>query len=411
MQLKFSHKKSSSPVAYCALTTKCGTRDENPKYNGLAHFTEHMLFKGTIKRKSDSINACLEKVGGELNAYTTKEETVLHATVLAEDISKAINLLFELAFTSTFPQKEIDKERDVVLDEIVSYKDMPSESIYEHFEQLLFKGHPLQMQILGEKKTLQRIDTDVFKEYMKLNFTPGNMALTVVCNLPKEKVESIAYKAINKYCSNQVTLNYIEEGTKDLEGVVKEGVLGKGEKFNVQLHKKSHQAHCIIGTTAYNCFSKKRIALAILTNILGGPASGALLNNSLREKHGLVYNVEAVYTPYADNGIFSIYFGCDKEDIEKCTQLIKNQIDKLVNTPLKESTLKAAKKQLVGQMSIAQDNNEAQCLSMGKSLVVYGKISDFFQIKESVEAVSAQQLQEVAKEVLSWDRMSFLIYK
>lgn len=408
--LKFSYKKSNSPVAYCALTTKCGTRDEDPKYNGLAHFTEHMLFKGTIKRKSGSINACLEKVGGELNAYTTKEETVLHATVLAEDIAKAIDLLFELAYTSVFPPKEVDKERDVVLDEIVSYKDMPSESIYEHFEQLLFEGHPLQMQILGEKKTLQKIDTQVFLEYMREHFTPGNMALTVVCNLPQSKVESIAAKAMGKYCQTGAQIEYIEEGSAAEKSSAEDILLKEGKKFNVVHHKKSHQAHCIVGTTAYSCYSKKRIALAILTNILGGPASGALLNNSLREKHGLVYSVEAVYTPYADNGIFSIYFGCDKEDVDKCIQLIKEQIDKLVEAPLKESTLKAAKKQLIGQMSIAQDNNEAQCLSMGKSLVVYGKISNFSQMKDSIEAVSAQQLQEVAKEVLSWERMSFLIY-
>lgn len=410
MLLKFSHKESNSPVAYCALTVKSGTRDEDPKYNGLAHFTEHMLFKGTLKRKSGSINACLEKVGGELNAYTTKEETVLHSTVLAEDISKAIDLLFELAFTSTFPQKELEKERDVVLDEIVSYKDMPGESIYEHFEQLLFEGSPLNMQILGEKKTLSRIDTQVFLDYIKANFRPDNMALTVVCNMQKSKIEAIARKALAKYCGGDVELEYIEEGALASNVKHQEASLKEGKKFDVSVHKKSHQAHCMIGTTAFSCYSKKRIVLAILTNILGGPASGALLNNSLREKHGLVYNVEAVYTPYADNGIFSIYYGCDKEDVERCKALIKAEIDKLVSTPLKESVLKAAKKQLIGQMSIAQDNNESQCLSMGKSLVVYGKISDFEQMKASIEAVSAQQLQEVAKEVISWDRMSFLVY-
>lgn len=331
--------------------------------------------------------------------------------MLAEDISKAIDLLFELAYTSVFPQKEINKERDVVLDEIVSYKDMPSESIYEHFEELLFEGHPLQMQILGEKKSLAKIDTQVFMEYMRRNFIPQNMALTVVCNLPESKVEAIARKAVAKYCNANVEIKSIKEGqmSQDSKQPNDEG-LGIGKIFNVTQHKKNHQAHCIIGTTAYSSYSKKRIALAILTNILGGPASGALLNNSLRERHGLVYNVEAVYTPYADNGIFSIYFGCDKEDVDKCIQLIKEQIDKLVAEPLKENVLKAAKKQLIGQMSIAQDNNEAQCLSMGKALVVYGRISDFTQMKESIEAVSALQLQEVAKEVLSWERMSQLIY-
>lgn len=413
--LKFSLKQANSPVAYCALTTKCGTRDEDPKYNGLAHFTEHMFFKGTAKRGPGSINNVLEKVGGELNAYTTKEETVLHCTVLREDLSKAIDLLMELAFTSVFPQKELDKERDVIIEEIVSYKDVPADAIYEHFEQLLFEGHPLQMQILGDKKSLKKIDSAVMQEYNRKYFVPCNMAFTVAANVKREQVAAMIKKAARKYTGKEIELEIIEEGEV---GAVSSATPcrklwepeGGFKPFSKVIPKRSHQAHCIVGAPAYCAYEQKRIALSLLTNILGGPASGSRLNTSLREKNGLVYNVEAVYTPYADTGIFSIYFGCDKEDTEKCLALVKRELDKVVESPLTPQQLKGAKKQLIGQLSIAQDNNEAQALSMGKSLVMYGKISNFEQMRQKIESITAEQLQMVAKEILSWERMSTLIY-
>lgn len=410
--LKFSFKQTNSPVAYCALSARCGTRDEDPKYNGLAHFTEHMFFKGTAKRGANSINNVLERVGGELNAYTTKEETVLHTTVLKEDLPKAIDLLMELAFSSTFPQKELDKERDVIMEEIVSYKDVPADSIYEHFEQLLFNGHPLQMQILGEKKSLKKITSQVMQEYNSRNFIPQNMAFTVVANYPQEKIVSLVKKAALKYFGKQIELEIIAEGDtgNSANGVNYREDWKKGETFCKTIAKRSHQAHCIVGTEAYNLYDSKRIALSVLTNILGGPASGSRLNMALREKNGLVYNVEAVFTPYADTGIFSIYFGCDKDDVQKCLQLIKREIDRLVETPLSAATLKGAKKQLIGQLSIAQDNAEAQCLSMGKSLIVYGKISNFEQMRRKIESITAEELQIVASEIFRWERLSTLIY-
>ena len=410
--LKFSFKQTNSPVAYCALSARCGTRDEAPKYNGLAHFTEHMFFKGTAKRGANSINNALERVGGELNAYTTKEETVLHTTVLKEDLPKAVDLLMELAFTSTFPQKELERERDVIMEEIVSYKDVPADSIYEHFEQLLFDGHPLQMQILGEKKSLQRITSEVMLEYNSRNFTPANMAFTVVANYPQNKIESLVKKAALKYFGKEIELEIITEGDTGKTGNAsnyREDWM-KGGTFFKTVAKRSHQAHCIVGTEAYNLYDSKRIALSVLTNILGGPASGSRLNMALREKNGLVYNVEAVYTPYADTGIFSIYFGCDKEDVQKCLQLIKREIDRLVATPLTAAALKGAKKQLIGQLSIAQDNAEAQCLSMGKSLIVYGKISNFEQMRRKIESITAEELHMVASEIIKWENLSTLIY-
>ncbi len=410
--LKFSFKRSNSPVAYCALSTKCGTRDEESTYNGLAHFTEHMFFKGTAKRGANSINNTLERVGGELNAYTTKEETVLHSTVLKEDLPKAIDLLMELAFTSVFPQKELEKERDVIIEEIVSYKDVPADAIYEHFEQMLFCGHPLQMQILGEKKTLQKITSEVMQKYNSKYFIPSNMGFTVVADCPQDKVASMVKKSALKYFGKEIELEIITEGeTGKSENVTsyREG-WRKGETFHKAIAKRSHQAHCIVGAEAYNLYDSKRIALSILVNILGGPASGSRLNMALREKNGLVYNVEAVYTPYADTGIFSIYFGCDKEDVSKCLQLIKKELDKITSTPLSPTALKAAKKQLIGQLSIAQDNAEAQCLSMGKSLIVYGKISNFEQMRKKIETITSEDLSTVASEILKWENMSTLIY-
>lgn len=408
--LKISLRHLQSPVAYCALSAKCGTRDEQAQYNGLAHFTEHMFFKGTLKRKANSINNVLERVGGELNAYTTKEETVLHATLLKEDLPKAIDLLMELAFTSTFPQKELEKERDVIVEEIVSYKDMPADAIYEHFEQLLFEGHPLQMQILGTKQSLKKIDSAIMKEYNSKHFIPHNMAFTVAADTTVAKVASLVRKAVAKYYGKEVELEIVQEG--DLSGSIKRESLPcvPGKVFHKTVSRRSHQAHCIVGTNAYDCCSPKRIALSVLVNILGGPASGARLNMALREKNGLVYNVEAVYTPYADTGIFSIYFGCDKDDVEKCLELIKRELNRMVSVQLTPAALKAAKKQLIGQLSIAQDNAEAQCLSMGKALLVYGKISTFEQMREKIESITAEQLQDVAREILCWERMSTLIY-
>lgn len=410
---KIAVKRVKSPVACCALSTRVGTRDEDFLYNGLAHFAEHMFFKGTLKRGPNSINNALEKVGGELNAYTTKEETVLHATVLREDLQKAVDLLLEMAFTSVFPSKELVKEREIILDEIISYKDSPAEAIYDHFETLLFKGHPLSMPILGEKKSLKRINNAIFAEYTANNFIPSKMGFTVVADIDCKRVIAMVDKSLDKYYKGNVEVLVVEEGEpccSNAAEVKPQEFQLSGERFYTEIIKKNHQAHCIVGATAYSCFEEKRLVLAVLTNILGGPASGARLNLTLREKNALVYNVEASYTPYADTGIFAIYFGCDKGDVKKCIELTKGEIDKIVSNKLTDIALKAAKKQLFGQLSIAQDNAESQCLSMGKSLMVYGKISTFEQMRSKIEAITPQQLQEVAREVLNWERMSILVY-
>ena len=414
-----------------------GTRNEEPAYNGLAHLNEHMLFKGTEKRGAASINNLLENVGGELNAYTTKEETVVHATVLKEDLRRAVELLLELLFTSTYPDKELLKEREVVYEEIISYKDSPADSIYEDFECRLFEGHPLQYPILGTRKTLSRIESSTLKEYLHKWFIPDNMAISVVADMEESQVVKIVERALRKYCPGQhcdiireSTLQPLVAGTAGF-GTVGVGTAGGGTAggctaageaapldwtpvppFRIEINKKHHQAHCIIGTRAYSYTQEReRLALALLANILGGPAMNARLNTVLREKNALVYTVEACFNPYSDTGLFTIYFGCDKPLVERSLRLVRKELERVIEAPLSSRALANAKKQLLGQLAIASDNSEAQCLSMGKSMMIFGYIEPMETTRSKIESLTAAELQRVAQEILAWDNLSILIYK
>lgn len=425
--MKFSFKRVSSPVAVCAVSTMVGTRNEEPAYNGLAHLNEHMLFKGTEKRGAASINNLLENVGGELNAYTTKEETVVHATVLKEDLRRAVELLLELLFTSTYPDKELFKEREVVYEEIISYKDSPADSIYEDFECRLFEGHPLQYPILGTRKTLSRIESSTLKEYLHKWFIPDNMAISVVADMEESQVVKIVERALRKYCPGQhcdiireSTLQPLVAGTAG--GGTAGGRTAAGEAapldwtpvppFRIEINKKHHQAHCIIGTRAYSYTQEReRLALALLANILGGPAMNARLNTVLREKNALVYTVEACFNPYSDTGLFTIYFGCDKPLVERSLRLVRKELERVIEAPLSSRALANAKKQLLGQLAIASDNSEAQCLSMGKSMMIFGYIEPMETTRSKIESLTASELQRVAQEILTWDNLSILIYK
>ena len=413
-----------------------GTRNEEPAYNGLAHLNEHMLFKGTEKRGAASINNLLENVGGELNAYTTKEETVVHATVLKEDLRRAVELLLELLFTSTYPDKELLKEREVVYEEIISYKDSPADSIYEDFECRLFEGHPLQYPILGTRKTLSRIESSTLKEYLHKWFVPDNMAISVVADMEESQVVKIVERALRKYCPGQhcdiireSTLQPLVAGTVSgtaggdtAPGGTAGGRTAAGEAapldwtpvppFRIEINKKHHQAHCIIGTRAYSYTQEReRLALALLANILGGPAMNARLNTVLREKNALVYTVEACFNPYSDTGLFTIYFGCDKPLVERSLRLVRKELERVIEAPLSSRALANAKKQLLGQLAIASDNSEAQCLSMGKSMMIFGYIEPMETTRAKIESLTAAELQRVAQEILAWDNLSILIYK
>ena len=430
--MKFSFKRVTSPVAVCAVSTMVGTRNEEPAYNGLAHLNEHMLFKGTEKRGAASINNLLENVGGELNAYTTKEETVVHATVLKEDLRRAVELLLELLFTSTYPDKELLKEREVVYEEIISYKDSPADSIYEDFECRLFEGHPLQYPILGTRKTLSRIESSTLKEYLHKWFIPDNMAISVVADMEESQVVKIVERALRKYCPGQ-HCDIIRESTPQplVAGTVGGGTAPGGTAggrtaageaapldwtpvppFRIEINKKHHQAHCIIGTRAYSYTQEReRLALALLANILGGPAMNARLNTVLREKNALVYTVEACFNPYSDTGLFTIYFGCDKPLVERSLRLVRKELERVIEAPLSSRALANAKKQLLGQLAIASDNSEAQCLSMGKSMMIFGYIEPMETTRAKIESLTSSELQRVAQEILAWDNLSILIYK
>ena len=401
--LQYAAKRSGSAVGYCALSIKCGTRDEEGFHSGIAHFVEHTLFKGTEHRSASVINGYLDRLGGELNAFTTKEEIVFHATVLKEDLPKAAALLFELATCPTFPENEINTEKSVVIDEIHSYKDSPSEDIYDKFEEMLFEGHPLSGPILGTAASVKKITHDELIRFVKEKFRPEKMAFTVVADIDEKKMERDILKLAGKFFAGSEAFEVQE--TEDRP-------LWKGStKFDKTLNKRNHQANCVIGGYAPSLYQKReRLATVLLCNILGGPASNSILNNVLREKNGWVYGVECGYTQYADTGIVAISLGCDKSNLDKCILAIQKEIKKLQDSPLSDRKLKAAKKQLMGQLAISGDNGETQCLSMGKGLIAYGKITGDQKTKDLVEAITASDVQEMAQTVFNIDNLSKLIY-
>ena len=402
--LQFAFRRTRSQVAYCALAIKSGTRNEPEAFSGIAHMTEHMLFKGTAKRTPQQISNRLEMLGGELNAYTAKEETVLYSTVLREDTAKAVDLLFELAFTSTYPQKELDKERCVVIDEINMYKDSPSECIFEEFERLLFEPGPLARPILGTTKSLKKIDSAALQAYVRENFLPENMCIAIVGNLTPQRAEKIARQAAAKY---------IPDGYQPAAAPERPApaALSAAPRFQREVAKKNHQINCIIGTTAFSYYDDRRMALILLANLLGGPSANSRLNQRLREKNALVYSIDASFTQFADAGSFLIYFGCEKANLDRCITLVHEEVSRLRDKPLTDAALRTAKKQLLGQLAVAADNGEAQALGMAKSMLIFGEVMPDEEVRRRIEAVTPQDLQRVACDVLSEDRLSTLIFK
>lgn len=407
--LQYAVKRSGSSVGYCALSIRCGTRDEEGFHSGIAHFVEHTIFKGTEHRSANVINGYLDRLGGELNAFTTKEEIVFHATVLKEDLPKAMNLLFELATCPTFPDHEINTEKGVVIDEIHSYKDTPSEDIYDKFEEMLFEGHPLSGPILGTTLSVKKITHDELIRFVKERFRPEKMAFSIVADIDENKMERDVLKLAGKFFGDSSTsLGMTEEGGRTAPGP--EPWKG-GNIFDKTLNKRNHQANCVIGGLAPSLYQEReRLATVLLCNILGGPASNSILNYVLREKNGWVYGVECGYTQYSDTGIVAISLGCDKHNLEKCLTAIEKEIRKLQENVLSERRLKAAKKQLLGQLAISSDNGETQCLSMGKGLLAYGKIDGDRKTKDLVDAITAEDVREMARTIFAPERLSRLIY-
>ena len=402
--LQFAFRRTRSQVAYSALAIKSGTRNEPEAFSGIAHMTEHMLFKGTARRTPQQISNRLEMLGGELNAYTAKEETVLYSTVLREDTAKAVDLLFELAFTSTYPQKELDKERCVVIDEINMYKDSPSECIFEEFERMLFEPSPLARPILGTTKSLKKIDSAALQSYVRENFRPENMCIAIVGNLTPQRAEKIALQAVAKY----IPADY---QPAPAAARPEAALLAASPRFQKEVAKKNHQINCIIGTTAFSYYDPRRMDLILLANLLGGPGANSRLNQRLREKNALVYAIDASFTQFADAGSFLIYFGCEKPNVERCITLVHEEVARLREKPLTESALRAAKKQLLGQLAVSSDNGEAQALAMAKSMLVFGEVMPDEEVRRRIEAITPESLQKVAQDVLAEERLSTLIFK
>ena len=394
-----------SPVCYCALTTLAGTRFEPESLSGLAHFCEHMLFKGTIKRKSYHINNRLERLGGEINAFTTKEELVLHATVLREDIGKALELISDLVFNSVIPGEEMLKEREVILDEIRSYKDSPIDLIYDKFEERLFDGTPMATPILGTPGDLKKIRQEHILAYMKERFQPPYMVLSIVGHMSLNRAVELSEKYFGTGIRDRVFPgNAIRPNSSSVAPDF------KNKCFEVEEKRNTYQIHCLTGNTAYGLHQEGRIPLILLMNILGGPASNARLNMLLREKYGLVYTVEASYTPYIDTGFAGIYFGTDRNRLGRCRELTDKVLAEYANKMMTGLQLDRAKKQLIGQLSISEDNPEVQCLSMGKSLLFFGKVLTPMQTVGMIAGVTPSQVMNAAADIWDPEKRSTLIY-
>lgn len=399
--IRYAVKRSGSAVAYCSLGIACGTRYEQGFHSGIAHFTEHTLFKGTEHKSSSVINGYLDNLGGELNAYTTKEEIVLHATILKEDLSKASSLLMEIATEATFPDNEVNTERGVVIDEIKSYKDSPSEDVYDQFEEKLFRGHSLSMPILGTPQSVRATSAEELRRFYKEKFVPGSMVFTIVADIDEKRMEADLLRTFDKFFSGS---GMVSGKLTRPESITLDNV------FDEVINKRNHEANAVIGGYAPSLYEEReRIATSLMSNILGGPAMNSILNDILREKHGWVYGVESSYTQYSDTGIMAISLGCERENTEKCIDAVRREISKLQDNALTDRKLRAAKKQFLGQIAISSDNGESQCLSMGKSLLAYGKVASAEEIKREIEAVSADMIRDMACRIFAPDRTSCLI--
>lgn len=394
--LRMIHMPAQSPVAYCGYAVNAGARDEEPQEHGLAHFVEHMIFKGTEHHKANYILNRIESVGGELNAYTTKEETFVYSIFMKEHFLRAFDLLTDLVFYSSFPEIEIEKEKDVILDEISSYEDSPSELIFDDFENLLYKEHALGHNILGEEETLERFSTTTGKSFMNRYYTPGNMVFFSMGDIPFNKIVKWAeslFSTLPAHSSPQ-----------------KRKAPTLSSASSLTMSKETHQAHVMIGSHAFSMFDEKRIPMFLLNNIIGGPGMNNRLNVSLREHNGLAYSVESNITSYTDTGLFSIYFGTDPKNKEKAIRLVHREIEKLHETKLTEKQLTAAKKQALGQLGVSIDNREGVFLNMGKSFLHYNFFASMEEVFNQINDITAEGILDIAQTVLAPDKLFMLSY-
>jgi predicted Zn-dependent peptidase len=395
--IRLVHLPTASAVAHCGIIINAGSRDELPEEHGVAHFIEHMLFKGTTHRKSYHILSRLEDVGGELNAYTTKEETAIHASFLKEHYQRAVELMADLLFSSTFPPAEIEKEKEVVIEEINSYLDNPAEYIFDEFEEMVFPDQPIGRSILGMPATVKSITRESIRRFIARNYSASQM---VVCSVGAISPKNII-TLFEKYFSNAPSGNGVRRSrTKYLYTPV-----------NKEKKADTWQNHCIIGNIAYDLHDKRRMGLFMLNNILGGQGMNSRLNLSLREKRGYAYNVESVYNPYTDTGLVTIYFGTDSRNLEKSISLIHSEIDRLIRQPLGTLQLSRAKNQIKGYLARAYENHESLMLSLGKSLLIFDRIDSMQETFRKIDAVTGSELMETADAIFGKSSLSTLIYR
>ena len=452
--LRIIHLPSDSQVVYCGYQINAGTRNEKPGEEGLAHFCEHVTFKGTERRKAWHILNCLESVGGDLNAYTNKEGTVYYSAILKEHIARAVDLLSDIVFHSVYPQAEIDKEVEVICDEIESYNDSPAELIYDEFENILFKGSPLGHNILGTAEQVRAFKTEDALRFTQKLYRPDNAIFFAYGDIDFKKLVKLIGKALTDDSSGRLAekgchadfaddadfsgetgdtgfagardseitqmsqapqMTQISRGAMDSQGAIDSmgsmDPMGSPAGQTIVMQKNTHQAHVMIGTRAYDVNDDRRMPLYLLNNMLGGPGMNAKLNLALREHNGLVYTVESTMVAYGDTGTWSIYFGCDEHDVKRCLRLVRKELDKFMQKPLSDAQLKAAKKQIKGQIGVACDNRENFALDFGKSFLHYGWEKNVDRLYEQVDAITAAQIQAVAQELFDKDRLTTLIFK
>lgn len=396
--LRVIHQSSDSNVVYCGYELNVGTRNEEPGYEGMAHFCEHVSFKGTKRRKSWHISNALESVGGDLNAYTNKEDTVYYAAVLKEHTARAIDFLTDIVFYSTYPQAEIDKEVEVICDEIESYNDSPAELIYDEFENLLFANHALGHNILGTAERVRSFKTADAQRFTQRYYRPENSIFFLYGDVDFKRVVRLLERATSDFAPSKPVI----------EPALNQPLPPNMPDF-IEKNHGTHQAHVMVGTRGYDIHDKRRMSLYLLNNLLGGPGMNARLNLSLRERHGLVYTVESSMVSYCDTGVWAIYFGCDPKDVGRCLKLVRKELDRVIQKPLSDTQLRAVKKQIKGQIGVACDNRESFALDFGKSYLHYGWERDLNSLFRHIDEVTAESMQQVAAELMQQERLTTLV--
>ena len=404
--LRIIHLPAQSPVVYCGIGINAGSRQEEAGEEGVAHFCEHVTFKGTRRRSALQILNCLESVGGDLNAFTNKEDTVFYAAVLKEHLARAVDLLCDIVFESTYPEEEIRHEVDVICDEIESYNDSPAELIYDEFDNLLFQGHSLGHNILGCRERVQSFTPAHARRFTGRYYRPDNAVFFAYGDLSFAQLVRRVEKAFSHLEAGVRMGDGHSLSTDDTD--FKDSV-SSVPSVDSKTPASHHQAHVMLGCRAYSYDDPRRMPLYLLNNLLGGPGMNARLNLSLRERHGLVYTVESSMVSYSDTGAWNVYFGCDHHDVERCLRLVGRELDRVMQHPLSERQLAAAKRQLKGQLTIACDNREQYALDFAKSFLHYGQERSISDLLARIDSITAPQIQQVAQELFAPDHLQQLI--